>query len=344
MRIFAVIVLSASATLLGETSSAPGAGVITRDLPVGLSGFSFPLIESNLLQGYGSGPNLSSMVNGSTRMVIPLNSVTTPASVLVAGEAYYLEATSGTLIGERLEIDVAATALVAAGSVAVDLAALNSTTSSLSAGATNGCSFAIRPHVTLAKFQAMMSPALVGNNTVALADSVMLYGAGGFTTYYLRADGVIWRKAGSTVDYAKLVIAPDQAIMVQLRSGAKSVTHFGLPRQNDFRVNLYNGTGVATSGFPVDITPFQFGGIANSGLPAQYCWIGNNMQASADNLMVFDSTLSSFTSYYLRSDGLTWRTAGNANSFTTSALMKPDVFILVKRANSNPYNIILKPY
>ena len=60
--------------------------------------------------------------------------------------------------------------------------------------------------------------------------------------------------------------------------------------------------------------------------------------------MVFDPAKSSFTSYYLRSDGLTWRTAGNANSFSSTTILKPDAFILVKRTNSNPYNFIVKPY
>jgi hypothetical protein len=338
------ILLAYAASLGAANTSAPAAGVITRDLPVGITGFSFPLISSELLQGSGSGANLPATINGAAVMTIPLNSAQPPQSVLVTGQAYYLEATSGTLEGERLEIDVASTMLANSGTVAVDLNSPRSTVSSLAVGATNGCTFAIRAHVTLASFQTMMSPALVGNNVAASADSVMLYGSGGFTTFYLRADGVTWRRSGSTIDYARLVIAPDQPILVQLRSGAKTVTHYGFPRQNDFRVNLPNGTGVAATGFPVDITPVQFGGLANTGLPAQFSWLGNNVQSTADNIMVFDSAKSSFTSYYLRSDGLTWRTAGNANSFSSAMILKPDAFILVKRTNSNPYNFIVKPY
>ena len=338
------ILLACAASLGAANTSAPAAGVITRDLPVGITGFSFPLISSELLQGSGSGANLPATINGAAVMTIPLNSAQPPQSVLVAGQAYYLEATSGTLEGERLEIDVASTMLANSGTVAVDLNSPRSTVSSLAVGATNGCTFAIRAHVTLAKFQAMMSPTLVGNNIAASADSVMLYGSGGFTTFYLRADGVTWRKSGSTTDYSTLVIAPDQPILVQLRSGAKTITHYGFPRQNDFRVNLPNGTGVAATGFPVDITPVQFGGLANAGLPVQFSWLGNNIQSTADNILVFDPAKSSFTSYYLRSDGLTWRTAGNANSFSSTTILKPDAFILVKRTNSNPYNFIVKPY
>jgi len=340
-----ILILLAWATSLGAvTTSAPPAGVITRDLPVGITGFSFPLVSVDLLQASGLGGNVSSNINGATVMAIPLSSAQPPQAVLTTGQAYYLEATSGTLEGERFEIDVASTMLANSGTVAVDLTSPRSTVSTLAAGATNGCTFVIRPHVTLAKFQAMMSPGLVGNNVAASADSVMLYGSGGFTTFYLRADGVTWRKSGSTTDYSTLVIAPDQPILVQLRSGAKTITHYGFPRQNDFRVNLPNGTGVAATGFPVDITPVQFGGLANAGLPVQYSWLGNNIQSTADNILVFDPAKSSFASYYLRSDGLTWRTAGNASSFSATMILKPDAFILVKRTNSNPYNFIVKPY
>ena len=340
-----ILILLAWATSLGAvTTSAPAAGVITRDLPVGITGFSFPLIEPDVLAATGLGGNVATTINSVAVMIIPLSSVQTPQAVLIAGKSYYLEATSGSIEGERFEIDVTSTLLCNAGEVAVNLASTRSTLSTLAAGATNGCTFAIRAHVTLAKFQAMMSPALVGDNVAAVADSVMLYGSGGFTTFYLRADGVTWRRSGSTTDYARLVIAPDQPILVQLRSGAKTITHYGFPRQNDFRVNLPIGTGVAATGFPVDITPAQFGGLANAGLPVQFSWLGNNVQSTADNIMVFDPAKSSFTSYYLRSDGLTWRTAGNANSFSSTTILKPDAFILVKRTNSNPYNFIVKPY
>ena len=344
MKYLTVLMLAAVSLLEAATTSAPAAGVITRDLPLGITGFSFPLIEPDVLTTSGSGANIGTTINNVPVMTIPLSSVQTPQTVLVAGQAYYLEATSGILEGERFEIDVASTMLCNAGYVAVDLSSPRSTVSTLAVGATNGCTFAIRAHVTLAKFQSMMSPALVGNNIASLADSVMVYGAGGFTTYYLRADGITWRKAGSTTDYAGQVISPDQPILVQLRSGAKTITHYGFPRQNDFRVNLPVGTGVAATGFPVDLTPVQFGGLANAGLPVQYSWLGNNIQATADNILVFDPSKSSFTSYYLRSDGLTWRTAGNANSFSATTILKPDAFILVKRTNSNPYNFIVKPY
>jgi hypothetical protein len=344
MRILSKLLLFCSVSLGAATDFAPPAGVITRDLPAGITGFSFPLLEASVLDAVGSGANIGTTINSVPVMTIPLSSVQTPQAVLVAGQAYYLEATSGAIEGERFEIDVASTMLCSAGYVAVDLASARSTVSSLAVGATNGCTFAIRSHVTLAKFQSMMSPALVGNNVASLADSVMVYGAGGFTTYYLRADGVSWRKAGSTADFSALVIPPDQPILVQLRSGAKTITHYGFARQNDFRVNLATGTGVTTTGYPVDLTPAQFGGLANVGLPAQYSWLGNNIQSTADNILVFDAAKSSFTSYYLRSDGLTWRTAGNANSFSSSAILKPDTFILVKRNNANPYNFIVKPY
>ena len=88
----------------------------------------------------------------------------------------------------------------------------------------------------------------------------------------------------------------------------------------------------------------QFGAVTNAGPTPQNDWVGNNLQASADGIQVFDPSKGSFTSYYLRGDGVSWRTAGSTTVLTSSALLKPDTFFLVKRSNPNPANLVLRPY
>jgi hypothetical protein len=334
----------ALASAHAETTTSPAAGSVGTTLSVGLAGSGFPLIGGDLCAGVaGTG---ASIINGSgaTRISLPVASSASPSSVLVAGAAYYLEVTSGALEGERYEVDVTTTLTLAAGRVALDLTSARSTAASVSLATLNGCAVAIRPHLTLAKIQAMFSPALVGNNNAALADALLVYGSSGFTTYYLRGDNLAWRKAGSTTDFAGMVIAPDEGVLVQLRSGTKVMTHFGLPRMNDFRLNLKAGYTAGCTGYAVDLTPLQFGAVTNAGPAPQYDWVGNNLQASADGMQMFDPAKGAFTSYYLRGDGVSWRTAGSTTVLTNAALLKPNTYFLVKRANPNPNNLILRPY
>ncbi len=327
-----------------DTTTSPASASVGKTLTTGLTGFGFPLIESDLLVGTAGPYTAITDGSGNARISLPITSLSSPASILVSGRAYYLEVTSGLLEGERLEIDVTTSLTLASGRVALDLTSPRSTLAAVSAASLNACQVVIRPHLTLAKVQGMFSPVLVGNNNSALADALLVYAAGGFTTYYLRGDNITWRKAGSTSDFAAMVIAPEEGVLVQLRSGAKVMTHAGVPRMNDFRLNMKAGFRPACTGFAVDISPLQFGAITNAGPAPQNDWVGNNTQASADGIQIFDPSKGSFTSYYLRADGVSWRTAGSTTVLTGSALLKPDAFFLVKRANPNPANLVIRPY
>jgi hypothetical protein len=336
--------LLAIAPAFAETTASPAAGAVGATLSVGLAGSAFPLIEADVSVGVAGVGVATVDGSGNARLSLPVAAQTSPASVLVAGTAYYLEVISGALEGERYEVDVATTLTLGAGRVALDLTSPRSTASTVVLASLNGCGVAIRPHLTLAKIQAMFSPALVGNNNAALADALLVYGGSGFTTYYLRGDNLAWRKAGSTTDYAAMVIAPDDGVLVQLRSGSKVMTHFGLPRMNDFRLNLKSGYTVGSTGYAVDLSPLQFGAIINAGPAPQHEWIGNNLQSSADGMQLFDPAKRSFTSYYLRSDGVSWRTPGSTSVLTNTALLKPSSYFIIKRTNSNPNYLVLRPY
>lgn len=340
-----VLVLSILPILTwAETTTSPASASVGKTLTTGLTGFGFPLIESDLLVGAAGTYTATTDGSGNPRLSLPMTSAVSPSSVLVSGRAYYLEVTSGLLEGERFEIDVTTSLTLPAGRVALDLTSSRSTLAAVSASSLNACLVVIRPHLTLAKVQGMFSPVLVGNNNSALADAVLVYAAGGFTTYYLRGDNITWRKAGSTSDFSAMVIAPEEGVLVQLRSGSKVMTHAGMPRMNDFRLNMKAGYMPGCTGFAVDMSPLQFGAVTNAGPAPQNDWVGNNAQASADGIQIFDPSKGSFTSYYLRADGVSWRAAGSTTVLTGSSLLKPDTFFLVKRANPNPANLVLRPY
>ena len=328
----------------GETAASPASASIGKTLSTGLSGFGFPLVEADLLTGTAGVYASVTDGSGNPRLSLPVSAAATPADVLVAGRPYYLEVTAGQLEGERFEVDVTTTLTLAAGRVALDLTSSRSSLTAVSSASLNSCTVVIRPHLTLAKIQAMFSPALVGNNNAALADSILVFGGSGFTTYFLRSDNLVWRRAGSTTDFAGMVIAPEEGVLIQLRSGGKVMTHAGAPRMNDFRLNIKSGFMPACTGFAVDMSPLQFGAVTNAGPAPANDWVGNNAQAAADGIQVFDPAKGSFTGYYLRADGVSWRTAGSTTVLTGSALLRPDTFFLVKRANPNPAHLILRPY
>jgi hypothetical protein len=214
----------------------------------------------------------------------------------------------------------------------------------MAVGALVGLKAAIRPHMTLARLQARITPALVGNNVASQADGVLIFNATSAVTYYLRTDGVTWRKAGSTTDFSGLIIPPDQSIMLQMRSGAKELRQQGLIRGNAFRINLKSGVQSAATGFPDSLSPVEFGATTNLVAPQLTTWVGNNQQSQADGIMVFDPDKGSFVTYYLRADGITWRASGSTVDLSTSKILKPNSIFMIKRRHADDQGLVPRPY
>lgn len=335
--------LSVPALLAQGTATSRAVGVLSTDVPAGLSGAQFPIIPTDSLISLVAGHADAGVVGKRVHNVVLMSS-STPASALATGVSYYLEVTNGALEGERLEVDEARTAAATPGVLVIDLDDANSTLQNMAAGALVGMKVALRPHMTLARLQARITPALVGNNTAALADSVLVFTSASSVTYYLRSDGLTWRKAGSTTDYAGMVIPPDQSIMLQMRSGAKELRQEGMIRANAFRMNIKAGIQSAATGFPDSLSPVEFGATTNLIAPQLTTWVGNNQQSLADGIMVFDPAKGSFVTYYLRADGITWRASGSTVDLSASKFLKPDSIILIKRRNADDKGLVPRPY
>jgi hypothetical protein len=342
LLLLAALFASAPLGAVDSVTSQP-VGIVCTDVPAGLSGVQFPIIPSDALASTVAGQ--TDMTAGGRRLQgIVFMSTTLPSSVLAAGTSYYLEITSGPLEGERFEVEEALTATATPGVLVIDLDDANTTQSTLLLTALTGAKAAIRPHMTLARLQARVSPALVGSNVASQADGVMVFTALSAVTYYLRADGVTWRKAGSTADFADMVIAPDQSIMLQMRSGAKELRQEGLVRANAFRINMKPGVQSAATGFPESLSPVEFGATANILAPPQNTWVGSNQQSLADGIMVFDPAKGSFVTYYMRADGLTWRAAGSTTDLSLSKILKHDSFMMIKRKNPDDKAFVPRPF
>jgi hypothetical protein len=325
------------------TATSPAVGVLSTDVPAGLSGAQFPIVPADALVSLVAG-HVDAGVAGKRVHEVVMMSTSTPASALTAGTSYYLEVTGGVLEGERFEIDEVRTAAATPGVLVLDLDDTNSTRPNMAVGALVGLKAAIRPHMTLARLQARITPALVGNNVASQADGVLIFNATSAVTYYLRTDGVTWRKAGSTTDFSGLIIPPDQSIMLQMRSGAKELRQQGLIRGNAFRINLKSGVQSAATGFPDSLSPVEFGATTNLVAPQLTTWVGNNQQSQADGIMVFDPDKGSFVTYYLRADGITWRASGSTVDLSTSKILKPNSIFMIKRRHADDQGLVARPY
>jgi hypothetical protein len=173
---------------------------------------------------------------------------------------------------------------------------------------------------------------------------VLVFNSTSSVTYYLRSDGVTWRKAGSTTDFSGMIIPPDQSVMLQMRSGAKELRQEGLIRNNAFRINIKAGIQAAATGFPDSLSPVEFGATTNLLVPQLTTWVGSNQQSQADGILVFDPSRGSFVTYYLRADGFTWRASGSTVDLSASKFLKPDSIIMVKRRNPDSQGLVPRPY
>jgi hypothetical protein len=209
----------------------------------------------------------------------------------------------------------------------------------LASSAAVGSSVAIRKHVTIEQLQTFFSPALIGNNSATSADQISLYNpaAGTLTSYFLRGDNVTWRQVGTTTGANKVVVPSGTGFFITKRTAPTTYTSVGTVRMNDFAFPMPQGGSFRAPGFPVAYSPSSLGGTSADG------WTGNNSAASADQLQVFNPATGTFTAYFLRGDGLTWRQVGTTTTVTTENLFADNNGFLVLRKAADQNYILVNP-
>lgn len=309
-------------------------GVLEYTVPAGLSGMSFPLIPGDVTVGLLAANGAGDVTFASANPV---------GSLLTAGGAYYVEILSGARAGERFDVDTAATMTAANNTATLVLGGVSHSTQSTLAYSLVGARAAVRAYLTLVQVAAQFAPSLTGSDTEGAADGVSIFGAGGFTRYYLRADGATWYQAGGSTDCRYLVISPDVSLVLDLRSGPRQLVQLGGVRVTPFRKNLVAGSQAFATGFPLDLTPFEAGAQVDGQSPAVR-WTGSNNAAQADSLEIFDLTLNSFGRYYLRADGTAWRRLGRTDDLANTELLRTDAAMVLHRVNANSDYRIAPPF
>ena len=330
----AALAILVAACMAGNAQTTVNSGIVgyqTITVPVGLSTAGFPLLNPDVLKV---------STTTLTGAALALEGQTNVGALLSSVEPYYIEVYSGTLKGDRFDVDVAATIGAANGNVVLNSASLNNTLLFSSVGSNlNGATVALRKHITIEQVQGMASSPLVGNNNASSADQIQFYDnvSAAIAAYFLRADGITWRKVGTTDVANKIPIPSGVGVFFSKKTGVATLTAVGNVRLNDFSVPYRVGLQLAASGVPIDVTPTSQGGTAANG------WTGSNNPSSADQIQVYNPAVSAFDSYFLRGDGTTWRKVGTTDAVTTTVVATSGQAFFVSRKTADSSNILVNP-
>ena len=314
-----------------QTVTSDIVGYQTISVPVGLSTAGFPLVNSDVLKV------ATTTLAGNA---LGLESQSNVGALLTSTEPYYVEVYSGALKGDRFDVDVAATIAAANGAVVLNSSSLNNTLLFSAVGSNlDGATVALRKHITIEQVQGMASNSLVGNNTPGSADQIQFYdnATAGYAAYYLRADGITWRKVGTTATANKTPIPSGVGVFISKKTGQATLTAVGNVRLNDFSVPYQAGLQLVAPGVPIDVTPASEGGTAVNG------WTGNNTPGSADQIQVYNPDTAGYDAYYLRADGTTWRKVGTTTAVTTTAVATSGQAFFVSRKTADSSNVLVNP-
>lgn len=313
------------------TSYSDIVGYQTVSVPAGLSTAGFPLLNPDLAK---------TSATSLTGAALALSGQSNVGSLLSANEPYYVEVYSGALKGDRFDVDTAATIAAGNGTVVLNTGSANNTYPAASiANQLDNATVALRKHITLEQVQQMSSAPLVGNNSSASADQVQFYdnATQGYASFFLRGDGITWRKVGTTTVANKTPIPPGTGVFISKQGSSVTLTASGTVRANDFANPLQAGLQLHAAPFPLDVTPASLGGTAANG------WVGNNSSASADQIQVYNSATLGYDSYFLRGDGTTWRKVGTTTSVTSNNVATSGQAFFISRQAADNNNVLVNP-
>ena len=347
----AAVCLLAPAVSAQTTVVSSPVGVMTARVARGHSGLALPLLVEDVFVG-----TVESNTPTTLTFVAPNANV---GALLQVESPYYVEVMTGPLEGERLDVDVEATISLGGPAVMVVLDADSySTLAVLGDDVLVGARCVVRPHLTLARLQGMLSPGLVGREHAGSADGVQVLEGQDFDLYFLREDGLSWNREGEghgrrrrhhrhqppPEDFRDKVLPPDASFVVQANSSRQTWLQTGEVRVNAFRKNLEEGFQSFATGFPVDLSPRAIGGFVDPAAPPQTRWTGSNMVFFADHFEVLFQERRPLELYYLRGDGVSWRSLTGHTNFADAPILGSTDMLVLRRLNPNPTYSIARPF
>lgn len=285
-------------------------------------------------------------VSGSTLTIAGTGSALT--GLLNVSKAYYLEAVTEGLnatgfVGERFEVDVAAT-LAANGSQIV-LSTSSPTNTRATVPDLSDYSIVVREHVTLSQvFGGLGRVLLKGSGSASTADQVSFFdnATNSFQTYWLRANAgntvVQWRSlsASDATDYSNLPIRPGVGVFIyrQPSAGPTSLRLEGLVRMNAFKMPLPAGFSLISPPQPIPFSPALGDMLKTNG------WTGSGSASTADQVNLWTGT--GFDSYWFNANvsgsiqkWLSTNAANTTDSMNDATFFKAGQAIMVQKQSAD---------
>lgn len=178
------------------------------------------------------------------------------ATLLISGQSYFLEVTSGDNEGHRFDI-VSASGSVLTLATDADVCSgtppFNTWAGALPASLI-GDKVALHRHKLLGEQYPVTGFFAAGIHTDA--DQIQTFAAGVWTTYWLYTNGGLpkWVKVGdlNLDNQAATVLPPGQGSFILRRNTATTILAYGEVRDNDFINPLCAGTNLTAGGYPLD--------------------------------------------------------------------------------------------
>lgn len=241
----------------------------------------------------------------------------------VTGESYFLEVighvdgTTATLVGQRFEVDEAATLAGSIGQLSLDLASPHNTSPAATLAGLASYRVVVRPHWTLATLLGTGGNVKVNAGTsAATADQVLAWNGSGFSVYYVRSGDVPqWRNSATgAVNQDGAILPPGAGLFLRRQAGALAFAVPGEVRTNTFVRPPLSDSQIIAGGFPVDSSPADLKLAAGPGLTP------GTSPGNSDQLLSWVE--NAFNVYYLR-DGQVpqWRnTSTGLIDYSNSAI------------------------
>ena len=305
------VFVSPSAVLLAQSVSTPIVGFQSVPVSVGMNSISAPFIASVASASVSSNSASSVFLAGGVGVGSSLNS----------SDNYYLLVRTGSLAGERFEVDVAATK---AGSAVVISTSSPFNTTTLTQDALVNEQVSVNKHLKLADLAGYLSSPLTTATSISSSDSFGFYEDGALTFYYARPDGS-FKRIGSPEDFKNKLVLPGSGVLYRRVGSSNNFTTTGMVSTTPFARNYSTGAQIVAPAFPADSSATGFGIVPGSGASD---WTGGTSASSGDFVLRVEN--GALVRYSLRTDG-SLRRVGFPDDFRNSTILNSGEAIIVNR-------------
>jgi hypothetical protein len=305
------VFVSLSAVFLAQSVETPIVGFQSVPISVGMNSISAPFVSPVTSASVSSNSVSSVFLAGGFGVGNSLNS----------SDNYYLLVKTGSLAGERFEVDVAATK---AGSAVVISTSSPLNTAALTQDAVINQQVSVNKHLRSSDLAGYLSSSPTTATSISNSDSFGFYEDGALTFYYARPDGS-FKRIGSPEDFKNKLALPGSGVLYRRVSSTNNFTTTGTVSTTPFARNYSIGAQIVAPAFPADSSTTEFGIVPGSGASD---WTGGTSASTGDFVPRVEN--GALVRYSLRTDG-SLRRVGFPDDFRNSTILNSGEAVIVHR-------------